>query len=249
MNTRRARPILGWVAASILLAGCAGPFELSGQNTERDRAAREPVVAEDQSRRAQELELKLARSHVALLEKEAQIQALQEKLELATQEVVRSMAKLRGVESKAEAASNLAEAEIALRMLEKQAAGQGRDQELQQTRHLMQMAIDEFKKQNYGGTLYLAAKVKTLSTGGHLRPSKNGTNARVEGEAGFAAPVPLKALSASNVREGPGVNHKVAFVVPTGQALVGHAQKDLWIRVSRDDGRSGWILYRLVGPR
>lgn len=250
MNALPTRRILGLVAAASLLAGCAVLSELSGQANERDRAARERAATDEQSRRqAQELELKLARSHVALLEKEGQIKALQEKLELATQEVVRSMAKLRGVESKAEAASNLAEAEIALRMLEKDAAGQGRDQDVQQVKHLMQMAIQEFKKQNYGGTLYLTGKVKTLSTNGHLRPSKNGNHARLEGEAGFSSPVPLKVLGTSNVREGPGPNHKVAFVVQSGHPLTGHSQKDLWLRVSRDDGRSGWILYRLVGPR
>lgn len=252
----QTRAILAPVLAASLLAGCAYLPALSARKA-GERGPTTPSSTDERLRRqtqelerqTHELELKLARSHLTLLEKDAQIQALQQKLQLATQEVVRSMAKLRGVESKAEAASNLAEAEIALRMLEREAAERRRDQDVQQAKHLMQMAVQEFTKQNYGGTLYLAGQVKALSANGHARASANGHPARLAGEAGFASPVPLQALRTSNVRAGPGLTHGVVFVVPTGQSLTGHSQKDLWVRVSRADGRSGWILYRLVGPR
>jgi len=255
---------LGWVVvAASLLAGCAALSQITGQAAERDRAAQdraaqdraaqERATANEQLKRQtatnQELELQLARAHLALLEREALIRALQEKLDLATLEVVRAMGKLRGVESKAEAAANFAEAEIALRLLEKEGAGRGRDQDVQQAKQLMRMATEEFKKQNYAGAIYLSGRVKALSTGGQSRASSNGTTARLDGEAGFSLPLPLKALGKSNVREGPALNQKVAFVVEDGIPLTGHSQKDLWVRVSRDDGRTGWIFYNLVGLR
>lgn len=256
MTTRRAltgRLNLGLVAAASLLAGCAFLSQTSSPTAERDRAVQERATATEQLRRQtasnQELELQLARAHLAFLEREAQIRALQEKLDLATLEVVRAMGKLRGVESKAEAAANFAEAEIALRLLEKEAAGRGRDQEVQQAKHLMRMATEEFKKSNYAGTIYLTGRVKALSVGGQTRTSSNGTTARLDGEAGFSLPLPLKALSKSNVREGPALDQKIAFVVEDGGPLTGHAQKELWVRVSRDDGRSGWIFYNRVGLR
>jgi hypothetical protein len=254
---------LGALIAASLLGGCAALSQLVGPAAERDRAAqdratqdraaRERATATEQLRRQaasnQELELQLARAHLTVLEREAQIRALQEKLDLATLEVVRAMGKLRGVESKAEAAANFAEAEIALRQLEKEAAGRGRDQEVQQARQLMSMATAEFKKSNYAGTIYLTGRVKSFGSSGQIRASSTGAPARLEGEAGFSLPLPLKALSKSNVREGPALDQKVAFVVEDGSALTGHAQKDLWVRVSREDGRSGWIFYNRVGLR
>jgi hypothetical protein len=254
---------LGALIAASLLGGCAALSQLVGPAAERDRAAqdratqdraaRERATATEQLRRQaasnQELELQLARAHLTVLEREAQIRALQEKLDLATLEVVRAMGKLRGVESKAEAAANFAEAEIALRQLEKEAAGRGRDQEVQQARQLMSMATAEFKKSNYAGTIYLSGRVKALSAGGQSRAASPGTIARLDGETGFAFPLPLKAVSRSNVRDGPALNQKIAFVVEDGGALTGYSQKDLWVRVSREDGRSGWIYYNRIGLR
>jgi hypothetical protein len=245
---------LGMVVGTGLLAGCAGLLQPQGQQTaERQRAAQERATADEHLRRqaaaSQDLELKLARAHLALLQREAQIRALQEKLDLATLEVVRAMAKLRGMEGKAEAAANFAEAEIALRLLEKENVGRGRDQDVQQAKQLMRLATDEFKKQNYAGTIYLTGRVKALSTGSQPRTPSNETTSRLEGEAAFSVPLPLKAVGKSNVREGPHVNQKVAFVIEDGASLTGHSQKDLWVRVSREDGRSGWIFYNLVNLR
>ncbi|MGH7309172.1 MAG: SH3 domain-containing protein [Candidatus Rokuibacteriota bacterium] len=249
---------LGLVLTASLFAGCAALSQLSSagaerERAERERAAQERATATEQLRRQaatnQDLELQIARAHLAMLEREAQIRALQEKLDLATLEVVRAMGKLRGVESKAEAAANFAEAEIALRLLEKENAGRGRDPDVQQAKQLMGLATEEFKKANYAGTIYLTGRVKSLSTGGQIRASSNGAPARLDGEAGFSLPLPLKALSKSNVREGPALDQKIAFVVEDGGALTGHAQKDLWVRVSREDGRSGWIFYNRIGLR
>ncbi len=249
---------LGLVFTASLLAGCAFLSQLATpgaerERAERERAAQERATATEQLRRQaatnQDLELQLARAHLALLEREAWARALQEKLDLATVEVVRAMGKLRGVESKAEAAANFAEAEIALRLLEKETAGRGRDHDVQQAKQLMRLATEEFKKANYAGTIYLTGRVKSFSTSPQIRAASNGAPARLSGEAGFSLPLPLKALSKSNVREGPALDQKIAFVVEDGGALTGHAQKDLWVRVSREDGRSGWIFYNRVGLR
>ncbi|MDA2912153.1 hypothetical protein MYX04_14635, partial [Nitrospiraceae bacterium AH_259_D15_M11_P09] len=58
-----------------------------------------------------------ANLHLLLLEKEARVNRLTEQLEKVILEVVRAKAKLRSLESKAEAASHLAEAEIAVKAL------------------------------------------------------------------------------------------------------------------------------------
>ncbi len=72
-----------------------------------------------------ELEQKLARTELQLLEKEAQLSELQARLDDARQEVVRAMAKQQSLASRAEAASGMAEAEIALQSLRASAGAQG----------------------------------------------------------------------------------------------------------------------------
>src|SRR6267143_449579 len=92
---------------------------------------------------------------------EAQIDALQERLDDARQEVVRAMAKLQTLATRAEAASAIAEAEIALQPL--QAAGTRAAPEYAQARRLLDQSTVEFNKSNYGGALYLASQAKSLA--------------------------------------------------------------------------------------
>lgn len=115
------------VAAGSLLSDCALQ---SAQQTP-------DLVATDERAQPQKLEEEPARLPLILLEKEAQIKVLSEKLHAAIREVVRAMAKLQGLESKAEAASNLAEAEIALNLLERDASGREKDSDLIQAKQLL----------------------------------------------------------------------------------------------------------------
>jgi uncharacterized coiled-coil protein SlyX len=64
-----------------------------------------------------ELEQRAQRLELALLERDAQIEELQTRLDETRQEVVRAMAKLQTLATKAEAASGLAEAEVAVQSL------------------------------------------------------------------------------------------------------------------------------------
>ena len=61
-----------------------------------------------------ELQERVARLQLQLLERDAQIAVIQDQLTGAQQEVVRNMAKLQSQASRAEAASGMAEADIAL---------------------------------------------------------------------------------------------------------------------------------------
>jgi septal ring factor EnvC (AmiA/AmiB activator) len=98
------------------------------------------------------LEDTMAKLQIRLLERDAQIKQLEERLnsqqemlDEAIQEVVRAKAKLRSLESKAEAASEMAEAEIAVKALKAQLAGQTRNPELIKAQELLKMSAQEFK--------------------------------------------------------------------------------------------------------
>ncbi len=215
------------------------------QRLERERQG----LQESLKKAAGVSEEELARLRLQLLERDAQIRALNQKLEAAILEVVRTLAKLRSLESKPEAASNLAEAEIAVKMLEGSGAGREKDPDLAQAENLLKLGAEEFRKDNFGGALYLSTQAKSLIKGGQARSLGNENMPKVDGEVAFALPLPLRMVARSQAREGPGPSFKVAFALADGAVVTGQAYKGLWVRIRGEDGRSGWVLYNLVGQR
>jgi len=240
------RSALVLVAASSLLAACALQ---TAQPTPDLVAPGERAQRQQLEKEHQKLEVELARQRLILLEKEGQIKVLSQKLDAAIREVVRAMAKLQGLESKAEAASNLAEAEIALNLLERDGSGREKDSDFIQATQLLKASTQEFKKENYGGALYLASQAKSLIKGEQARSISGENMPKVEGEVPFSLPLSLRVLTKSNIREGPGPNFKIVFVVEEGARLTGQSHKGLWVRVKSEDGRWGWIFYKLLGPQ
>jgi TolA-binding protein len=203
------------------------------------RTVRETVTVKDP-----ELERRLSRAELRVMEKEAQVTELQTRLEDARDEVVRTMAKLQTLASRAEAASAMAEADVALQSL-RNAEGARQLPELAQVTKFVQQSTAEFNKQNYGGALYLADQAKTTVTAARARLSGGAKNLR-QGETQFAVPVRLKVANRGNVREGPGTSFPVVFAVEAGTGLTGFSYTDEWVRVTDDTGRSGWIFRSLV---
>jgi hypothetical protein len=262
-------PVLGLVFAGSLLTSCAGWNSiLAGGRTENAKREEErqqlqqerqkldlerrklDETVKKQAATNQGQEEQLARAHMSLLEKEAQVKLLTQKLDGAILEVVRAMAKLRSLESRAEAASNLAETEIALKVVESDSTGRGKLADVVQAEKLLSVAGQEFQKENYGGALYLTTQAKgLLKSGAGVRGSGSENLPKVEGEVPFSLPLPLRVLSRGSVREGPGHNFKVSFPVAEGAAVTGHSYKGMWVRVRNDEGRLGWIFYSQVGQR
>jgi hypothetical protein len=231
-------PIIVLVAALVSSACSAStPNRPPGR-----RAGREGVTAKDS-----ELERQVAELELRLLEKEALVEELQSRLDDTRNEVVRTMAKLQTVASRAEAASGMAEAEIALQSL-KANAGQHAPEVVQVTK-LVRESSAEFNKQNYGGALYLAGQAKALAGRSRGRIAGGNNGGARQGETPFAMPLRLKSTGRGNVREGPGTKYDVAFSLESGSLLTGYSYVDEWIRISDESGRSGWIFRSLVSRR
>ncbi len=201
----------------------------------------------------QELEGKNASLQLHLLEKETQIKELnkhnvllQKNIDKAFQEVVRANAKLRSLESKAEAASNMAEAEVALKALKARSVGLEKTPEIIQAEHLLKTSAREFERQNYGGALYLASQAKSLVKLSQTRTISRGKILTTPGGVPFVLPIPLRVLRKSNVREGPGHDFKVLFTLTKGAPVIGHSYKDQWVWVKSENDRGGWIFHSLV---
>ena len=210
-----------------------------------DSAAPAPVSVTDTLMvRDVELEARVARLELRLLERDAQVNELQGRLDQARQEAVRAMAKLNSLATRAEGASGIAEAEVAVQAL-RRSGGQRPTSEYTQAKHLLDQSNTEFNKQNYGGAVYLANLARSLAGAGRGRLG-DGRGLR-SGEVAFATPVPLLVISRCNVREGPGTGNRVLFSLDPGAAVTGLSYVEGWVRVTVADGRSGWLSRALVG--
>lgn len=226
----------------VLTAACPSPAPAPAPAPGGPRVQR--VAPETVKVRDPELERRIARVELLLLEREAQVEDLQTRLEDARAEVVRAMAKLQTVASRAEAASGMAEAEVALQSLRSSASLQ--PAEAAQVARLVAQSSAEFDKQNYGGALYLATQAKALAAAMRARVANASRAGPRPGETPFALPIRLRVVSQGNVREGPGTHFAILFGVESGSALTGYSHTDEWIRITDQGGRSGWIFRSLV---
>ena len=205
------------------------------------KAAPETVTVRDP-----DLERRAARLELQIWEADAQNDELQQRLDEARDEVVRAMAKLASLATRAEAGSGMAEADVVLEQI--RATGQ-QTPELRQATELMTRSTAEFNKQNYGGALYLANQAKTVAAAGGRRLAAVGVGPLRPGEVLFALPVGLKATGRANIREGPGTNTAVTFTAESGDALTGLSYLGDWVRVTDDGGRTGWVVRSLLARR
>ncbi len=186
----------------------------------------------------------IAQLRLRLLEQQVQVAEMQKKLDDAIQEVIRANAQLQSVESRAQAASTLAEAEVALSTMDAAAPRP----EITQAEELLQMSAAEFDNENYGGSLYLTTQAKSLIAVASEQVS-DADRPALPGEEPFAVPLPLRAVTRTNVRQGPGTEFEVLFVVSPAVPLVGQAYKEPWVRIRDERGRTGWIFHSLVEGR
>lgn len=230
------------VAAALAACGPANPSPATQPAPRRTttRARPETVTVRDP-----EIERRMARLELRVLEKEAEVEELQTRLNDARDEVVRTMAKLRTLASRAEAASAMAEADVALQTFRGKEGARSLP-EMALAQRFSQQSTSEFGKENYGGALYLANQVKSAAADGTSRLAGGNRGATRSGETPFAVPLRLKAAAKGNVREGPGTSFPVVFEASAGESLTAFSYTDDWIRVTDGAGRTGWIFRSLI---
>jgi uncharacterized coiled-coil protein SlyX len=240
------RPV-PFLAATLLCAACNLLQSPGTPAPARDslHAPPAPVVIRDTL-----LEQRAARLELRVLEKESQVEELQGRLDDARREVVRAMAKLQSLATRAEAASGMAEAEIALQALRTANAGSATPApELAQATQLLSLATAEFDKQNYAGALYLATQAKSAASAGQGRLASADRTTLRAGEVPFALPLHVGTSGRANVRDGPAAAFRVLFTLEAGAPLVAYSYVDQWVRITDENNRSGWIHQTLIGRR
>ena len=126
------------IVMALSLSACASPAR-----EEPPPSTQAAVEPQTQIVRDPELEHQVRQLEIQLMERDALIDSLNARLEQASQEVVGTMRKLRSLATRAEAASAMAEADVALQSI----GNAGRDSpELKQASRLMQQRF--FNKLN-----------------------------------------------------------------------------------------------------
>lgn len=248
--------LMFYLSACVKQLGPAATQDIS--NTAPDASALEISALQESVEKHQQTERELrneiADLQIQLLEKEAIITGLrrdsqeqQKRLDDAIVEVVRTKAKLQSLESKADAASTIAETEIALKTLKNLIPEeQDNTAEITKAESLLEMSSEEFKLQNFGGALYLAGQARTQISMGQLVLSGTKNVTVMEGEVLFLHPLPLVVTKKSNLRSGPDINQKILTQLEKGTSVVGYSYKGQWVRIETEAKKSGWIFQTLV---
>jgi len=204
-----------------------------------------PVAPETVRVRDPDLERENSRTRLLLLERSAQLADTDRRLAEATIEVVRAMARLRSLATRAEAASAMAEAEVTLQQL-RGPGGQQNLPEARQAEAALLAGSAAFDAGNFGGAVYLATQAKRAATAGRGRLAEGGGTAARPGERAFAVPVPLTTTRQANLRVSPSGSSAVVLAAPPGTALTAYAYAQDWLRVTMADGRGAWVHQSLV---
>jgi hypothetical protein len=231
------------VLSALSLTAC-GPKPAGTRPAPVSPPAVAPTRAETITVRDPAMERELARIRIDLLERSAQLEDTERRLGEATTEVVRAMARLRTLATRAEAASSIAEAEVTVQQLKGRAGAQA-PSEVREAEAALRNASAAFDAENFGGAVYLATQAKRIATAGRGRLAEAGTATR-PGERALAVPVPLTTTARANLRAAPGGTAEVIETVPAGTALTAYAASQEWLRVTMSDGRSAWIHQSLA---
>jgi Bacterial SH3 domain len=170
---------------------------------------------------------------------EERIALLQRDLELTETEIIRTKARLKGIETRAEASSAIAEARILAGRLDPKARSA--------TLSLCNENIAKAEAQltgaltgvNYGAAVFFAMKAQDIAKKAQ-EASDPGRHAASDDER----PAPqasyrVKAKSA-NIRKGPEVTEEVLAEAPAGSVLEASAVKGDWVKVTYN-GTTGWV--------
>ncbi|MFO1312775.1 MAG: SH3 domain-containing protein [Burkholderiales bacterium] len=239
------------VCASALLAGCA--------TAPAPEPAPAPVpavppppppppcpVCVDRSDEVARLRQELAARESELRDLRASQREQAKTVQETTREVTRAKARARRLATQADAASYIAEVEVALGSARGSAASGSPLLPLAQS--FIDGASLPFAQGDYASAMERAAQAEQLVAAA-LDAASIPARARVAGEVRMVPGIPLRAGAAASLRREPQAKAPVVAAIGKDTALVAHGYKAAWMRVETEDGRAGWIPQRELAPR
>lgn len=201
-------------------------------------AAAPPAATPEEVRR---LEQRARKSEDDKRRLEEESAARKRELEVTETELIRTKARLKGLETRAEAASAIAET----RILYKRAEGRGRSTELARAEEALVKADALLQEDNFGAAIFFASKSQDLLARlNETRPSPPVAAASADERPPTRAATAVKAVTA-NLREAPATTSRVLATLPRGTPLEALAVRGTWTKVKQGDV-IGWVLSRLL---
>jgi len=203
---------------------------------ERSRPSPPPVADTASTAELQRLQTVVRKSEEDERRLEEWVAMLQRDLAVTETEVIRTKARLKGTETKAEASSAVAEARILLRRLTNDKA---RAASLARGQELIDRAEQLLGEENYGAAAFFAMKAQDVATkgpGDGIEPIAE----RPPPQRSFVVKVGV-----ANVRRGPGTAEPVIGTVPQGRVLTAIGVRGDWVHVGFGSG-DGWVSRELL---
>jgi SH3-like domain-containing protein len=178
----------------------------------------------------QRLQARLRRSEEEQRRLEERLAAEQRDLDFTEMELIRTKARLKGLETKAEASSAIAEARILLRRAE------GRGAMAAASQQSLGKAEELLLAENFGAAIFFALKAQDLAS----RAQDGGESRRAAGPQQVTVRV-----AQANLRQGPGPREVVVGKAPRGAVLPVKAAQGDWLQVTYG-GVTGWVSRSVV---
>jgi len=176
-----------------------------------------------------------------------QVKVLQE----TTREAARAKVKLRRLATQVDAASYLAEVEVALQSQRTSPGASTNAPLLALAQGLLEATAAPFAQGDYGSVMDRTAQAEQLGNVAADNQVRSGSRPRprAPGEVAFQVAISLKVTIDSNLRRQPLPKSPIVSVLRKDSPLVAHAWKGNWMRVETADGRSGWVDQAQLGAQ
>ena len=174
---------------------------------------------------------------------EERVAVLTRDLEVTETELIRTKARLKGNETKAEASAAIAEARILAGRL---AEDKTQASVLARSEESLAKAEEQLSAGNFGAALFFASKAQDL-----VARVKQGGGAEAGHDPTVAPSLPIPSLSSyvvrtvARVRKGPTLSDAVLGHLPEGTQVMGEAVSGAWVKVTYQ-GLSGWVHSSLL---
>lgn len=166
---------------------------------------------------------------------EEMLALLQQDLETTENELIRTKAKLKGIETKAEASSAIAEAQT---LILRSGDEKVRPTNVARAREKLGLAEAQLRADNYGAAVFFALQAQDLL-------EKSGRARATSPSESPPAGAAVVTASSANVRSEPRRDAPVIAKLPRGTSVVPLAEEGEWTRVEIK-GRTGWIAKSLI---
>lgn len=247
----RARLRLLWAAVALLslaATGCVStppliPSTPAPVPVPIAAPVREPTCPScaEQTREIERLRRDLANRDAELRElrsnQREQVKVLQE----SRREVTRAKVKLRRLATQADAASYIAEVEVAMASLRSSIGAKSTPPQLAAAQGLLDSTAAPFAQGDYGVAMDRAAQAEQLIASVADDYARLRSARRTTSQGRLQAGIPLKATADSRLRRQPIGKARDVGVLKKDSPVIARARKGGWMHVETEDGRSGWV--------